>query len=123
VYLADTSSKSTNYCYHYNSSGIALLLLYDTEVGALMLELKTSDYNTGDIYKQTGKLATLGKGRNIPSRWKDAVCLNPALEGVTMPDIGIKQQQAQSAGLYYNKYIVYNIAQIRQRYLFQVHIK
>jgi poly [ADP-ribose] polymerase len=123
VYLADTSSKSANYCCHYNSGGMALLLLCDAEVGAPMLELETSDYNAGDVCKQTGKLATLGKGRNIPGGWKDAVCLNPALQGVTMPDVEIKQQQAQSAGLYYNEYIVYDVAQIRQRYLFQVHIK
>ncbi|OGE55224.1 hypothetical protein PENARI_c004G05741 [Penicillium arizonense] len=38
VYLADTSSKSANYCCHYNSGGMALLLLCDAEVGAPMLD-------------------------------------------------------------------------------------
>ncbi|KAJ5306865.1 hypothetical protein PENANT_c003G07507 [Penicillium antarcticum] len=123
VYLADTSSKSANYCCHYNSGGMALLLLCDAEVGAPMLELENSDYNAGDVCKQTGKLATLGKGRNIPGGWKDAVSLNSTLQGVTMPDVEIKQQKTQSASLYYNEYIVYDVAQIRQRYLFQVQIK
>ncbi|CAG8888684.1 unnamed protein product [Penicillium egyptiacum] len=114
VYLADTSSQSANYCCHYNSGGMALLLC-DAEVGAPMLELERSDYNAGDVCKQTGKLATLGKGRNIPGGWKGATCLNPALQGVTMPDVEIKQQEAQGAGLYYNEYIVYDVAQIWQR--------
>ncbi|KAJ5766152.1 uncharacterized protein N7511_003768 [Penicillium nucicola] len=123
VYLADTSSKSANYCCHYNSGGMALLLLCDAEVGAPMLELVGSDYNAGDVCKQTGKIATLGKGRVTPGGWKDAACLNPALQGVTMPDVEIKQESSEDAGLYYNEYIVYDVAQIRQRYLFQINIE
>ncbi|KAJ5462438.1 hypothetical protein N7530_010643 [Penicillium desertorum] len=121
VYLADASSKSANYCCPYNSRGMGLLLLCDTELGAPMLELDRSNYNAGEEAHKAGKIATLGRGRNIPGGWKDAGCLNPALEGVTMPDVAIGcSKDAQDRGLYYNEYIVYDVAQIRQRYLFQV---
>ncbi|CAG8115131.1 unnamed protein product, partial [Penicillium nalgiovense] len=121
VYLADTSSKSANYCCPYNSRGMGLLLLCDTELGAPMLELDGGNYNAGEEAHKAGKIATLGRGRNIPGGWKDAGCLNPALQGVTMPDVAIGcSKDAQDRGLYYNEYIVYDVAQIRQRYLFQV---
>lgn len=120
VYLADISSKSANYCCPYNSRGMGLLLLCDAELGAPMLELEGSNYNAGELALSEGKIATLGKGSNIPGGWKDAGCLTPALEGVTMPDVAISSTQNERDCLYYNEYIVYDVAQIRQRYLFQV---
>ncbi|CAI7658001.1 unnamed protein product [Penicillium crustosum] len=120
VYLADTSSKSANYCCPHNSRGMGLLLLCDAELGAPMLELERSNYNAGELAHEEGKIATLGKGSNIPGGWKDAGCLSPALEGVTMPDVAIDSAYSASNCLYYNEYIVYDVAQIRQRYLFQV---
>ncbi|KGO78340.1 hypothetical protein PITC_059530 [Penicillium italicum] len=120
VYLADTSSKSANYCCPYNSRGMGLLLLCDAELGAPMLELEHSDYNAGAVAHNEGKIATLGMGSNIPGGWKDAGCLSPALQGVKMPDVDIGMTQNAQSGLYYNEYIVYDVAQIRQRYLFQV---
>ncbi|KAJ5371769.1 hypothetical protein N7517_003775 [Penicillium concentricum] len=121
VYLADISSKSANYCCPYNSSGMGLLLLCDAELGAPMLELDGASYNAGEEALAAGKIATLGRGSNIPGGWKDSACLNPTLAGVKMPDVavgGVKGKQY--GGLWYNEYIVYDVAQIRQRYLFQV---
>lgn len=85
-----------------------------------MLELGSSNYNAGELAHDEGKIATLGKGSSVPGGWKDAGCLNPALEGVTMPDVAIGNTKSGSQCLYYNEYIVYDVAQIRQRYLFQV---
>ncbi|CAG8192223.1 unnamed protein product [Penicillium olsonii] len=121
VYLADTSSKSANYCCPYNSGGMGLLLLCDAEVGAPMLELENSNYNAGEDALKAGKIATLGKGHIVPGGWKDAGCVNPALAGVKMPDVTAKKSNTnRHVGLCYNEYIVYDVAQIRQRYLFQV---
>ncbi|KAJ6127993.1 hypothetical protein N7471_009210 [Penicillium samsonianum] len=101
--------------------GMGLLLLCDAELGAPMLELDDSNYNAGEEAHNAGKIATLGRGSNIPGGWKDAGCLSPALGGVTMPDVAIGSTQDNNGrGLYYNEYIVYDVAQIRQRYLFQV---
>jgi poly [ADP-ribose] polymerase len=124
VYLADTSSKSANYCCPYNSGNMGLLLLCDAELGSPMLELFDSDYNAGENAKKEGKIATLGQGQSIPAGWKDAGCLNPALKGVSMPDVSTGTGKGKAkAWLQYNEYIVYDVAQIRQRYLFYVHMR
>lgn len=124
VYLADTSSKSANYCCACNSGSMGLLLLCDAELGDPMLELFGSDYNAGENAQKEGKIATLGQGRRIPAGWKDAGCLNPALKGVKMPDVSTGISNGKSkAWLQYNEYIVYDVAQIRQRYLFYVHMR
>jgi poly [ADP-ribose] polymerase len=123
VYLADTSSKSANYCCPYNSANMGLLLLCDAELGDPMLELTHSDYNAGENAKSQGKFATLGRGRCVPGGWKDAACLTPELKGVMMPDVAVGQAGNDNVFLQYNEYIVYDVAQIRQRYLFYVHMR
>ncbi|KAH2980727.1 hypothetical protein KXW58_002546 [Aspergillus fumigatus] len=121
VYFADMSSKSANYCVPYNSANMGLLLLCDVELGNPMLEQFRANFNAGTDAKAQGKIATLGKGRTIPAGWKDAGCLHPALSGVQMPDVS-KSTMSDNGSLLYNEYIVYDVAQIRQRYLFHVHM-
>jgi poly [ADP-ribose] polymerase len=122
VYLADTSSKSANYCCAWNSANSGLLLLCDAELGDPMFELADSDYHAGENAKKEGKIATLGMGRAIPGGWKDAGAVNENLKGVKIPDVGVGSVQRDNANVYlqYNEYIVYDVAQIRQRYLFYV---
>ncbi|KAL4907987.1 hypothetical protein BDW74DRAFT_148354 [Aspergillus multicolor] len=125
VYFADMSSKSANYCWSHNSDGKALLLLGDVELGDPIYELYGSDYNAGDNAKKEGKIATLGKGRSIPAGWKDAGCIHPDLQGIRVPDAdsGIANQDSSQSYLMYNEYIVYDVAQIRLRYLFFVDMR
>jgi poly [ADP-ribose] polymerase len=125
VYFADMSSKSANYCCSYNSGGKALLLLGEVEVGDPLYELYNSDYNAGENAKKEGKIATLGKGRTIPGGWKDAGCIHPDLQGVQVPDVasGPGQDNGNQGYLQYNEYIVYDVAQIRLRYLFFVDMR
>ncbi|KAF5854804.1 hypothetical protein ETB97_011334 [Aspergillus alliaceus] len=124
VYFADMSSKSANYCCSYNSGGMGLLLLCDVELGNPMLTLDYSNYNADEVAKKEGKIATLGRGSTVPAAWKDAGCVNPELQGVTMPDVSASSKNALSQhSLMYNEYIVYDVAQIRQKYLFQVHMR
>ena len=126
VYLADTSTKSANYCCSFDSANMGLLLLCDAELGAPMLELCDSDYMAGENAKKEGKIATLGKGCSIPGEWKDAGCLNPSLKGVKMPDVSVPRKgkgDDDHTWLQYNEYIVYDVAQIRQRYLFYVRMR
>lgn len=124
VYFADISSKSANYCNAYNSDNTGLLLLCDVELGDPMLELTSSDYNAGERAKKENKLATLGMGRTVPYGWKDAGCVHEDLSGVIMPDTTgaprAVDDDGQHRSLYYNEYIVYDVAQIRLKYLFCV---
>ncbi|PYH94648.1 poly polymerase [Aspergillus ellipticus CBS 707.79] len=120
VYFADMSTKSANYCWASGSQNKGLLLLCDVEVGNPMLELDRANFNAGEDAANAGKVATLGRGRSIPAKWKDAACVHPDLKGVTMPDMSVPAADTQSRGLWYNEYIVYDVAQIRQKYLFHV---
>ncbi|KAF7175276.1 hypothetical protein CNMCM7691_007316 [Aspergillus felis] len=121
VYFADMSSKSANYCVPYISANMGLLLLCDVELGNPMFEQFQANFNAGADAKAQGKIATLGKGRTIPAGWKDAGSLHPTLSGVQMPDVS-KSTMSDNGSLQYNEYIVYDVAQIRQRYLFHVHM-
>jgi poly [ADP-ribose] polymerase len=125
VYFADMSSKSANYCWSHNSDHKALLLLGDVELGDPIYELYDSNYNAGENAKKEGKIATLGKGRSIPAGWKDAGCIHPHLKGIQVPDAdsGTTDHITKQGYLLYNEYIVYDVAQIRLRYLFFVDMR
>ncbi|KAF2743502.1 PARP-domain-containing protein [Sporormia fimetaria CBS 119925] len=122
IYLADMSSKSANYCCSYSSGGTALLLLCEAELGSPMQELVNAEYNAGTNAKAKGMISTWGQGSIGPSKWKDAGCVNSDLSGVMMPDMSVPPGNTgvTGASLYYNEYIVYDIAQVRIRYLFRV---
>lgn len=86
-----------------------------------MLELEHSDYNAGDLAKSQGNLATHGQGSTGPSKWKDAGCVHSDLKGVQMPDMNVAPGPiGKGSSLLYNEYIVYDVAQIRLKYLFRV---
>lgn len=125
VYLADMSSKSANYCCSYSSGGTALLLLCEAELGEPPLKLTNADYNAGDKAKAQNCLSTWGVGQTAPKVWKDAGSVHASLNGISMPDV-VSQQPGPTnesgAYLQYNEYIVYDVAQIKLRYLFRVHM-
>ena len=137
VYLADISSKSALYCDYETSGGIGLLLLCEAELGKPMLELTEAEYRAGELAKEKGCHTTWGKGMTGRVGWKDAESVNKNLKGVLMvgpeqsvnwiltpsqPDTSQPPADTgvEGAGLYYNEYICYDVAQIRLRYLFRV---
>ncbi|EXJ62523.1 hypothetical protein A1O7_02961 [Cladophialophora yegresii CBS 114405] len=123
VYLADMSSKSAGYCVPGISGGTGILLLCETELGSPMLELTGADYNAGAHCIDQGRISTWGKGSVAPQAWKDAACIHPSLKGVKMPDVVSKPPgpaNVDGAFLMYNEYIVYDVAQIKLRYLLRV---
>lgn len=98
-------------------------MLCDAELGDPMLELYDADCMAGENASKENKIATHGKGSAIPGGWKDAACVNPALQGVKMPDVSVPGKTYEKAWLQYNEYIVYDVAQIRLRYLFFVDMR
>lgn len=122
VYLADMSTKSANYCYSGNSGGVGLLLLCDAELGKPSLRLTGADYNANQRAKDNKCVSTLGVGRTAPSLWKDAGCVHESLKGIQMPDVSVTPGPSDdlTSALFYNEYIVYDVAQIRLRYLLRV---
>ncbi|KAK0609522.1 poly-ribose polymerase-like protein [Bombardia bombarda] len=125
IYLADMSSKSAGYCFSSSSGGNALLLLCEAELGDPMQNLVHASYNAGEDAKAKGMIATFGQGTTGPSKWKDAECVHPSLEGVKMPDPSTPpgDTDVRNSSLYYNEYIAYDVAQVRLRYLFHVKMR
>jgi poly [ADP-ribose] polymerase 2/3/4 len=122
VYLADISTKSANYCCSYASGGTGLLLLCEAELGAPPLKLSTSDSNAGENAKKQGCISTWGVGMTAPKGWKDAGCLHEDLKGVKIPDVSTEPGNTGEGAAYlqYNEYIVYDVSQVRLRYLLRV---
>ncbi|TXT10540.1 hypothetical protein VHUM_02045 [Vanrija humicola] len=123
IYLADMSSKSANYCCSYITGGTALLLLCEAELGDPIQKLTNASYNAGEDAKKKGMHSTFGQGRTAPLAWKDAGEATPALKGIKMPDTSkLKPGDTKVDGAYlqYNEFIVYDVSQVKLRYLLRV---
>ncbi|KAK0506495.1 poly polymerase catalytic domain-containing protein [Armillaria luteobubalina] len=120
VYFADMMSKSAGYCYSGLSNNTGILLLCEV-VAKPFYERNDAEYNADQTCKQNNKRATKGLGRTQPMKWKDAgkSLGNDELIGCEMPDGG-GSDVATGGYLQYNEYIVYDIAQIRTKYLLMV---
>ncbi|KAJ8131654.1 hypothetical protein O1611_g1968 [Lasiodiplodia mahajangana] len=84
--------------------------------------LTNASYNAGEDAKANGMLSTWGQGMTGPTKWKDAGCVHPSLNGVKMPDTTVKPGPTgvPNAYLQYNEYICYDVSQVRLRYLLRV---
>ncbi|KAF3436462.1 hypothetical protein FNV43_RR23554 [Rhamnella rubrinervis] len=113
VYFADMFSKSANYCFASNAASAAVLLLCEVALGD-MAELLTSKYDADKLPE--GKLSTKGVGETAP----DLSEAHTMEDGVLVPLGRPKKRQSPKGALLYNEYIVYNVDQIRMRYVVQV---
>ncbi|XVF80597.1 hypothetical protein PTKIN_Ptkin15bG0086500 [Pterospermum kingtungense] len=115
VYFADMFSKSANYCYASSTFTTGVLLLCEVALGnmAELLQPKSDADKLPD-----GKLSTKGVGATAPDP-SEAQTLN---DGVIVP-LGKPKEQKREGALLYNEYIVYNVDQIKMRYLVQVNFK
>uniref|UniRef100_UPI0005C83067 poly [ADP-ribose] polymerase 2 n=1 Tax=Fragaria vesca subsp. vesca TaxID=101020 RepID=UPI0005C83067 len=112
IYFADMFSKSANYCYAKNSIKAGVLLLCEVALGD-MAELLTAKYDADKLPE--GKLSTKGVGGTEPDL-SEAQLLE---DGVMVP-LGKPKENPRKGALLYNEYIVYNVDQIRMRYVVQV---
>ncbi|XP_038047799.1 poly [ADP-ribose] polymerase 1-like [Patiria miniata] len=112
VYFADMVSKSANYCTTgVNSTG--LMLLCEVAVGN-MHELKESSYIT---QLPADKHSTKGQGKTCPDPSGQLVIEN----GIIVPTGQPVASDVSDISLQYNEYIVYDVAQIRMKYLIKMH--
>lgn len=125
IYLADIVSKSANYCCANSSDNTGLLLLCEAQLGDPMLELSSADYHASTKCAQQGRLATKGIGCTAPSEWEDGGVIHERLKGVQVPKVTGKESNITKdiidsrASLQYNEYIVYDVSQVKIRYLFR----
>jgi len=109
IYFADTVTKSADYCGAFDSDSMGLLLLNEVALGD-MYEIKISEYMEKP---PEGKKSTKGLGSVIPNP-KESI----AYSNVTVP-LGkpFQDPKLKNTCLYNNEYIVYDVAQVRQKYL------
>ncbi|ONH93953.1 hypothetical protein PRUPE_8G262600 [Prunus persica] len=113
IYFADMFSKSANYCYATDGCTAGVLLLCEVALGD-MAELLTAKYDADKLPE--GKLSTKGVGGTEPDL-SQARLLD---DGVVVPLGKPKENSEPKGALLYNEYIVYNVEQIRMRYVVQV---
>jgi poly [ADP-ribose] polymerase len=108
VYFADMVTKSANYCHSHMSNNTGLLLICEVALGETN-DLLYSDYNAGNL--PNGKSSTKGCGGYAPDP-----STYTELDGVTLP-MGPGKQLNTGGSLMYNEYIVYDVNQIKMKYL------
>eukprot|EP00742_Colponemidia_sp_Colp-10_P006467 GILJ01006928.1.p1 GENE.GILJ01006928.1~~GILJ01006928.1.p1 ORF type:complete len:974 (-),score=174.50 GILJ01006928.1:174-3026(-) len=110
VYFADMVSKSANYCFTNPSNNVGFLLLCEVALGTTH-DLFEADYNASQL--PPGTHSTRGVGLTCPDP-NQSVILE---DGVQVPLGRGVPAQKQARSLLYNEFIVYDVSQIRLRYL------
>ncbi|KAK2403591.1 poly(ADP-ribose) polymerase [Trifolium repens] len=113
VYFADMFSKSANYCYPTPTAADGVLLLCEVALGE-MAELLAAKYDADRLPE--GKLSTKGVGATAPDFSK----AQKLEDGLIFPLAKPKKNSDTKGALLYNEYIVYNVEQIRMRYVVNV---
>jgi len=110
VYFADMVSKSANYCFTNKENNTGCLLLCEVALGDVN-ELYFADYNAGTL--PPGKLSTKGVGKTAPAHSSYI-----KVDGDVHVPIGKGEPtNIKQGSLLYSEYIVYDIKQIKMRYL------
>ena len=119
IYLADRASKSAAYCDPWTSGRTGLLLLCETQLGDPAYVRRDHEYNAADSMKKKGLISTkmAENPANEPLKWMDASVVNLELRGTLLPDHQVSLPAANGNP---NEYIVFDVAQIKIRYVFML---
>lgn len=124
IYFANMSSKSANYCYTNERDNIGILVLCEVVLGD-MYERLDAEYITPEMLASLKKQSTWGRGKTTPDPSRIVYidsCMkdNGVDEKVAVPvGKGVKSGVRKSS-LLYDEMIVYDISQIKIRYLLKV---
>lgn len=112
IYFADMVSKSANYCGTSIRNNIGLVMLCEVALGTPK-ELKRAE---GITSLPPGYHSVKGVGQTFPDPMQSA--FTP--EGVEIPFGTPTVDLSMKSTLLYNEYIVYDVAQVKVKYLFKV---
>ncbi|KAF2950054.1 hypothetical protein DAI22_01g163300 [Oryza sativa Japonica Group] len=113
VYFADMFSKSANYCCASEACKSGVMLLCEVALGE-MNELLYGDFGADNL--PNGKLSTKGVGQTEPNIAESKI----TDDGMVIPLGKPEKVPSRRGSLMYNEYIVYNVDQIRMRYILNV---
>ena len=111
-YTADSASKSANYVFPSGENDVGFMLLCETALGRTK-ELTQAQYMDAP---PKGFHSTKGLGTSEP----DDAGTTVIDDGVRVPMGVLKPVSGRGSSLLYNEYIVYDVSQVRQRYMVQV---
>ncbi|EYC34492.1 hypothetical protein Y032_0001g440 [Ancylostoma ceylanicum] len=116
VYFADMVSKSANYC-RVGQGEDGLMLLCDVALGKVKPEVNAAMHSL-DTIKGYNSVQGLGSMEPDPNK------LVKEVDGYAI-HMGkpVDAHKDKNCGLYYNEFIVYDVDQIRMRYLVRVRFK
>ena len=111
VYFADMWSKSVDFCFTSRTSNTEILLLCDVALGNCN-EKMFADYNSAVLPPDKHSTKGCGKTAPPPSSYVN-------LNGTKIPQ-GEGRTVNTKGPLLYNEYIVYDVSQVRMKYLFKM---
>ena len=119
LYLADRASKSAAYCDPWTSDRVGLLLLCEAQLGNPSYVKTDHEYNARLSMRKQQLISTkmMTHSSNEPPRWIDAGIVNPDLKTALIPDHTAKFPDGNG---FPNEYIVYDVAQVKIRYVFML---
>jgi len=113
VYFGDMVSNSANYCFVDRQNSTGILLLCEVALGDCNEKLR-ADSDAANL--PSGKHSTKGFGRVQPNTGGSRI-----IDGDVVVPMGQEEDTGfQGSGLLYNEYVVYDIKQIKIRYLVKV---
>jgi hypothetical protein len=118
VYFADSASKSANYCHCTKTQPFGVLALCEVALGDMLPLLRAEFITT----LPAGKHSTFGVGEMTPDP-AEFKALPDGTEvpcGKLIPSGVVRGDGPDETDLLYNEFIVYDVAQIRMRYLLKV---
>jgi len=117
VYFADMSSKSANYCFASRSAPQGVMTLCEVALGE-QYERLSAEYEAAKSMRKAKKHSTWGKGKTAPDP-AGTVGL-PGDPGLKVPMGKGQASGVDQTSLLYNEFIVYDVAQVRQRFVLQL---
>lgn len=111
IYLADSFSKSFNYCAIETSNNIACLLLNEVSLGNMSKRVNADYYISKKSLEKEKCQSTMGVGMSTPE--SHVVVDND----VVIPNGKLVPSKVKNATLLYNEYIIYDIGQILLKYM------
>lgn len=116
IYTANCISKSINYCAYDISNNIACLLINEVALGVPSKRTNSDYYINKDSLRKEGCDSTWGQGTSTPSSYT-------TLDGAQIANGPMTKSTVKNASLLYDEFIVYDQAQLRQKYLILVKVK
>ncbi|KAJ5994981.1 poly polymerase catalytic domain-containing protein [Penicillium waksmanii] len=130
IYFADVSSKSAEFCRYVPGDPDSCMLICEVEVGKKPQPCNVAPLGDIKAMHNQGHISYFAAGKTDFNKWCDAGAVNSSLAGVQMPDTPSGRSKSKidpksmlvTAGYghhRHNEWVVYDPAQIRQRYFVQ----